>query len=103
MSAPSIGRCRGYPCPPRQCDDRSAAGIEAGRRRDNERGDDAMERTVDPDSVGLDPRQLATIDRHFAAYVDDGRLAGWQLVIGRKGEVAHASTYGLANLETGTA
>lgn len=61
-----------------------------------------MERTVDPDSVGLDPRQLATLDRHFEAYVDDGRLAGWQLVIGRTGEVAHASTYGLANLENGT-
>jgi CubicO group peptidase (beta-lactamase class C family) len=61
-----------------------------------------MERTVEPDSVGIDPRQLTTIDRHFRAYVDDGRLAGWQLVVSRKGEVAHASTYGLADLETQT-
>ncbi|HEU0237678.1 MAG TPA: serine hydrolase domain-containing protein [Micromonosporaceae bacterium] len=61
-----------------------------------------MERTVEPGSVGLDPRQLATLDRHFAEYVDDGRLAGWQLVVSRKGEVAHASTYGLADLETET-
>jgi CubicO group peptidase (beta-lactamase class C family) len=58
-----------------------------------------MERTVEPDSVGLDPGQLANIDRHFASYVDDGRLAGWQLVIGRRGEVAHASTYGLADIQ----
>ncbi|HKE67104.1 MAG TPA: serine hydrolase domain-containing protein [Micromonosporaceae bacterium] len=61
-----------------------------------------MERTVEPGSVGLDPRQLATLDRHFAEYVDDGRLAGWQLVVSRKGEVAHASTYGRADLETET-
>ncbi len=62
-----------------------------------------MQPTVEADSVGLDPRQLANLDRHFAEYVDDGRLAGWQLVIGRKGEVAHASTYGLADLESSDA
>src|SRR5215467_10841456 len=61
-----------------------------------------MERTVEPASVGLDPRQLATLDRHFAKYVDDGRLAGWQVVVSRKGEIAHASTYGLADVETQT-
>ena len=61
-----------------------------------------MQPTVEPDSVGLDRRQLGNLDRHFAEYVDDGRLAGWQLVIGRKGEVAHASTYGLADLESQT-
>jgi len=61
-----------------------------------------MEPTVEPHSVGLDPRQLATLDRHFRTYVDDGRLAGWQLVVSRKGEVAHASTYGLADLEAET-
>ena len=60
-----------------------------------------MERTVEPASVGLDPQQLARLDRHFAAYVDDGRLAGWQMVVTRKGEIAHTSSYGLANLETG--
>jgi CubicO group peptidase (beta-lactamase class C family) len=60
-----------------------------------------MERTVEPASVGLDPRQLARLDRHFAAYVDDGRLPGCQIVVTRKGEVAHASTYGTADLESG--
>jgi CubicO group peptidase (beta-lactamase class C family) len=62
-----------------------------------------MERTVESASVGLDAAQLARLDRHFAAYVDDGRLAGWQMVVTRKGEIAHASTYGLADIDSGTA
>src|SRR5688572_24145479 len=59
--------------------------------------------TTDPAAVGLDPIRLAAMDAHFARYVDDGRLAGWQIVITRRGEVAHASTYGLADREAGTA
>jgi CubicO group peptidase (beta-lactamase class C family) len=60
-----------------------------------------MKRTIDPSAAGLDPRALAVLDRHFAGYVDDGRLAGWQLVVARRGEVAHTSTYGIADLESG--
>jgi CubicO group peptidase (beta-lactamase class C family) len=60
-----------------------------------------MQRTVDPDRVGLDPARLARIDSHFAGYVDDGRLAGWQIVVTRRGEIAHASTYGLRDREAG--
>jgi CubicO group peptidase (beta-lactamase class C family) len=60
-----------------------------------------VERTVEPGEVGLDPQRLATLDRHFADYVDAGRLAGWQLVVTRKGEVAHASTYGRRDKESG--
>jgi CubicO group peptidase (beta-lactamase class C family) len=59
-----------------------------------------MQRTADPDQVGLDPKQLARLDAHFAEYVDDGRLAGWQLVVARHGEVAHASTYGMRDLDS---
>jgi CubicO group peptidase (beta-lactamase class C family) len=59
--------------------------------------------TTDPDQVGIDPRRLARIDDHFARYVDDGRLAGWQIVVTRGGEVAHAATYGMADREAGTA
>ena len=62
-----------------------------------------MERTIDPDQVGIDPARLAVLDAHFARYVDDGRLAGWQLVVSRGGEVAHATTYGVRDLETGRA
>ncbi|SDZ37159.1 CubicO group peptidase, beta-lactamase class C family [Micromonospora pattaloongensis] len=58
-----------------------------------------IERTVDPEYVGFDSGRLARIDKHFARYVDDGRLAGWQIVVTRRGEIAHSSTYGLRDRE----
>jgi CubicO group peptidase (beta-lactamase class C family) len=61
----------------------------------------SIEREVAPEQVGIDAKRLATLDAHFARYVDDGRLAGWQLVISRDGRVAHASTCGLRDLEAG--
>jgi CubicO group peptidase (beta-lactamase class C family) len=60
-------------------------------------------RTVEPAEVGFDPKRLANLDNHFARYVDTGLLAGWQIVVTRKGEVAHASTYGRRDLESGAA
>ncbi|HEX6498727.1 MAG TPA: serine hydrolase domain-containing protein [Micromonosporaceae bacterium] len=60
-----------------------------------------IEQTVEPRQVGFDPARLARIDEHFARYVDDGRLAGWQIVVTRRGEVAHASTYGSRDKESG--
>jgi CubicO group peptidase (beta-lactamase class C family) len=60
-----------------------------------------MQRTTDPDQVGLDPSRLAVLDEHFAGYVDEGKLAGWQLVVSRAGEVAHTSTYGKRDLQSG--
>ena len=60
-----------------------------------------MQRTADPDALGLDPARLARIDEHFAQYVDDGRLAGWQIAVSRRGEVVHASTYGQRDREAG--
>jgi CubicO group peptidase (beta-lactamase class C family) len=60
-----------------------------------------MQATATPDKVGLDAAALARLDAHFQRYVDDGRLAGWQLVIARHGEVAHARTYGLADVDSG--
>ncbi|MFD0819380.1 serine hydrolase domain-containing protein [Micromonospora zhanjiangensis] len=62
-----------------------------------------VERTIDPDQVGFDPHRLARIDRHFARYVTDGRLAGWQIVVTRGGEVAHASCHGMRDVEAGAA
>ncbi len=58
-----------------------------------------IERTVDATEVGLDPARLAQLDRHFAGYVDSGRLVGWQLVVTRHGQVAHASVYGRRDRE----
>jgi len=60
-------------------------------------------RTVEPAEVGFDPKRLANLDNHFARYVDSGLLAGWQIVVTRRGEVAHASTYGQRDVEAGAA
>jgi CubicO group peptidase (beta-lactamase class C family) len=58
-----------------------------------------MERTADPDQLGFDPARLDRIDRHFAHYVDTGRLPGWQIAVTRRGEVVYASTYGYRKRE----
>ncbi|MDQ1697126.1 MAG: hypothetical protein QOJ03_2479 [Frankiaceae bacterium] len=54
---------------------------------------------VDPGEVGFDEQRLQRIDTHFRRYVDDGRLAGWQVMVSRRGRVAHLSSYGLADKE----
>jgi CubicO group peptidase (beta-lactamase class C family) len=59
--------------------------------------------TADPTEVGLDPRQLARLDAHFSSYVDSGRLAGWHIVVTRRGQVAHSSVYGRSDIEAGVA
>ena len=51
--------------------------------------------------LGFDHDRLARIDPHFQRYVDDGRLAGWQVLVGRHGQLAHSSTYGQADKEAG--
>ncbi|SCL28792.1 CubicO group peptidase, beta-lactamase class C family [Micromonospora nigra] len=61
----------------------------------------SVARSIDPDQIGFDPARLARIDEHFGRYVDDGRLAGWQVVVTRRGEVAHSSTHGLRDREAG--
>jgi CubicO group peptidase (beta-lactamase class C family) len=52
-------------------------------------------------TLGFDEDRLARIDRHFQRYVDDGRLTGFQLQVGRHGHVAHEASYGLADVEAG--
>jgi CubicO group peptidase (beta-lactamase class C family) len=58
---------------------------------------------VDPDEVGFDASRLARLDAHFAAYVDDGRLPGYQLTVARRGRIAHLTSHGNADLEAGRA
>jgi CubicO group peptidase (beta-lactamase class C family) len=62
---------------------------------------DAVAVETDPAEVGMDPGRLARIDRHFAGYVDDGRLAGWQAVVARRGRVVLSTTYGLRDESAG--
>jgi CubicO group peptidase (beta-lactamase class C family) len=59
--------------------------------------------TTDPGSVGFDAERLGRVDQHFARYVDDGRLPGWQLTICRHGQVAHLTSCGQADIEAGRA
>jgi CubicO group peptidase (beta-lactamase class C family) len=54
---------------------------------------------VDAREVGMDPARLERLDRHFRSYVDDGRLAGWLLVVARRGQVVHLGTYGHRDVE----
>jgi CubicO group peptidase (beta-lactamase class C family) len=49
---------------------------------------------VAPAAVGMDEERLGRIDRHFEGYVEDGRLAGWLMVLARRGQVVHVSTCG---------
>ena len=52
----------------------------------------ALEPTIDPSEVGIDPARLARIDEVTHAYVDDGRFPFVQLVVRRR--VRRAGAFG---------
>src|SRR6516165_3426034 len=53
-----------------------------------------------PESVGMSKAALDRIDVHLKnRYIDAGRFPGTQLLIYRRGKVAHSSVQGLADLE----
>jgi CubicO group peptidase (beta-lactamase class C family) len=54
---------------------------------------------TDPADLGFDPGRLARIDRHFGRYAEDGRLAGWHVLVARDGRVAYEATAGQRDLE----
>jgi CubicO group peptidase (beta-lactamase class C family) len=56
---------------------------------------------VDPAEVGFDQARLERIDRHFARYVDRGRLPGWLITVSRRGKLAHVSPYGHRDVAAG--
>ncbi|MGH3393287.1 MAG: serine hydrolase, partial [Streptosporangiaceae bacterium] len=56
---------------------------------------------VDPAEVGLDAGRLERLDRHFARYVDQGRLPGWLIAVSRQGRVAHLSACGSRDVGAG--
>jgi CubicO group peptidase (beta-lactamase class C family) len=56
---------------------------------------------IDPSEVGLDAARLRRIERHFARYVDDGRLVGWQVAVSRHGRPAYSATCGHRDREAG--
>src|SRR5215469_1731208 len=60
-----------------------------------------LQAEVDPAEVGFDKTRLQRIDRHFARYVEEQKLAGWQLTVARHGKLAHVAACGLRDLEAG--
>jgi CubicO group peptidase (beta-lactamase class C family) len=56
---------------------------------------------VDAAEAGFAPDRLARIDMHFARYVDDGRLPGWLLIVGRDGRIVHLASSGARDREAG--
>src|SRR5438270_1465125 len=56
---------------------------------------------IDPEEAGFGADRLQRIDRHFARYVDDGRLPGWLLAVTRAGRVVHVSACGQRDIEAG--
>jgi CubicO group peptidase (beta-lactamase class C family) len=60
-----------------------------------------LEPEAGPAEAGFDPARLERIDRHFARYVDDGRLPGWLITISRGGRLVHVSCYGWRDREAG--
>ncbi len=56
---------------------------------------------VEPAEVGLDAGRLARLDKHFARYVDDGRLPGWLLTVSRHGKLAYVAACGQRDVEAG--
>ena len=61
-----------------------------------------MDLSPNPAAAGFDGERLARIDEHFRrSYVDTGKIAGYQVLVGRRGHVAHRSTVGCMDLESG--
>ncbi|MCI2418490.1 beta-lactamase family protein [Saccharopolyspora sp. K220] len=60
-----------------------------------------LEIEVDPAEVGFDAERLGRIDRHFAQYVESGKLPGWLVLVARHGKIAHLSTYGMRDVDSG--
>lgn len=52
---------------------------------------------------GFCPKRLTLVNQHFESYVDDGRLPGFTVSVARKGQLVHHHTYGMADIEAGTA
>ena len=61
----------------------------------------ALKVEIEPQDAGFDAHRLQRLDRHFARYVDDGRLPGWLIVVTRRGQIVHVSTYGQRDVEAG--
>ena len=63
-----------------------------------------MHMIPNPAAAGLDAERLDRIEDHFrSAYVEPGKIAGFQVAVGRRGQLAYRATVGTMDLETGAA
>ncbi|WP_225839988.1 serine hydrolase [Streptomyces sp. NK08204] len=60
-----------------------------------------LRQEVEPGGAGLDAKALDRLDRHFARYVDEGRLPGYLVAVTRGGLVAHLGMYGRRDVAAG--
>ncbi|MXM65573.1 serine hydrolase [Streptomyces sp. HUCO-GS316] len=60
-----------------------------------------LRQEADPAEAGLDAKALERLDRHFARYVDEGRLPGFLVAVSRGGRVAHLTVYGHRDIAAG--
>ncbi len=55
---------------------------------------------VNPDAAGFDADRLRLVDEHLRRrYLDPQKIAGCQVVVARRGQIAHHSSLGLMDLE----
>ncbi len=57
---------------------------------------------AEPESVGMSTERLARIGPYFQAYIDDGRLTGWQISVARHGKVVYHKLAGNRDAAAGT-
>ncbi len=50
----------------------------------------------------IDTARLGRVRNHFEKYVDDGRLPGFQVIVGHGGNVVYETTYGVRDIEAKT-
>ena len=60
-----------------------------------------LQTEIEAAEVGLDQNRLERIGKHFARFVDTGRLPGWLITVSRHGKLAYVSTYGQRDVEAG--
>ena len=57
---------------------------------------------VNPDAAGFDADRLQLIDEHLRrSYIDPQKIAGCQVVVARRGQIAHHRSLGSMDLERG--
>ena len=56
---------------------------------------------IEPAAVGLDQHRLGRLDAFLDGLQAAGRIPGWQLLVGRHGQLAYARQDGWADIEAG--